>query len=258
MRRTACVLAVMGVLLSAGPAAALQLSPLDFASLGSLNATGDLVLNTDTLQLSGGASFTGVLDSTSHAAVFTFDRIQTTNVSVIGSNPLALLSKGDAVFNGTFMLLNAVEIAAGGTVSLTNGASLSSGSTLSIFSQDILLVGGANVVSGGTLTLATTQGLVPQGSVTVGNISITSQSGTNVFHSFNAFNVQPGEIQLFSGGVNLGGGTLTGAILASGSSQPVIVGVAPVPVPSALVLFATGLVACGGVLHRRLKGAKVR
>ena len=190
--------------------------------------------------------------------MFTFDRIQTTNVSVIGSNPLALLSKGDAVFNGTFMSLNAVEIAAGGTVSLTNGASLSSGSTLSIFSQDILLVGGANVVSGGTLTLATTQGLVPQGSVTAGNISITSQSGTNVFHSFNAFNVQPGEIQLFSGGVNLGGGTLTGAILASGSSQPVIVGVAPVPVPSALVLFATGLVACGGVLHRRLKGTKAR
>ena len=55
MRRTACVLVVIGALLSAGPAAALQLSPLDFASLGSLNATGDLVLNTDTLQLSGGA-----------------------------------------------------------------------------------------------------------------------------------------------------------------------------------------------------------
>jgi hypothetical protein len=251
---------VIGALFSAGPAAALQLSPLDFSSLGSLNATGDLVLNTDTLQLSGGASFTGVLDSTSHAAVFTFDSIQTTNVSVIGSNPLALLSKGDAVFNGNVTSLNSggFEIAAAGTVSLTNGASLSSGSTLSIFSQDLLLVGGANVVSGGTLTLATTQGLVPQGTVTAGNISITSQSGTNLFHSFNAFNVQPGEIQLFSGGLNLGGAMLTGATLASGSSLPVIFGVAPVPVPSALVLFATGLVACGGVLRRRLNGTKAR
>jgi hypothetical protein len=46
----------------ADPAAALQLIPLEFVSLGSLATTSDIVLNTDTLQLSGGASFTGGLE----------------------------------------------------------------------------------------------------------------------------------------------------------------------------------------------------
>lgn len=62
MIRAACVMAVIGMLLMADPAAALQLSPLEFVSLGSLSATSDIVLNTDTLQLSGGASFTGGLE----------------------------------------------------------------------------------------------------------------------------------------------------------------------------------------------------
>jgi hypothetical protein len=196
------------------------------------------------LQLSGGASFTGAQDSTSHAAVFTFDMIQTANLSVIGSNPLALLSKGDAVFNGTVTSSNTggFEIAAVGTVSVTNGASLSSGSTLSIFSHDLQLLGGATVVSGGAINLGTTQGLVPQGSATGGNVSIMSGSSSNLFHSFNAFNVQSGEVRLFSGNIAIGGGgTVTGLILVPESSQPVIVGVAAVPVPPAILLFASGL-----------------
>jgi hypothetical protein len=133
------------------------------------------------------------------------------------------------------------EIAAVGTVSVTNGASLSSGSTLSIFSQDLQLLGGATVVSGGAINLGTTQGLVPQGSATGGNVSIMSGSGSNLFHSFDAFNVQSGEVQLFSWNIALGGGTVTGLILVPGSSQPVIVGVAAVPIPPAMILFASGL-----------------
>lgn len=257
MIRVACLAAVVAAILATGPASALQLSPLDFASLGTLSATNDLVVNTDTLQLSGGAWFTGVQDSTSGAAVFTFDTIQVANISVIGSNPVVFLSKGDAVFSGNAATSNSggLQIAAVGTVSVTSGASIAvlNGSTLSIFAQDLFLDRGTSVVSGGNQILATPQGLVPESPVvTAGRVSISSGSGTNLFHSFDAFNVRSGEVQLFSSNIGLGGGTLTGAILVPESNgEPVIVGVASVPEASTVLLVASGLsgIAC---LRRRI------
>jgi len=87
-------------------------------------------------------------------------------------------------------------------VSLANGASiLSNGSNLTILSQDIVMVGTSSVRSSGAITLGTTQGLVPgplipQGNAGTGSLTITSGSGSNLFHTLNAFNVGSGQVQL--------------------------------------------------------------
>jgi hypothetical protein len=116
-----------------GPVEALQLNPDDFSSLGTVSATNDIIINSDTLQLSGGASFIGILDPVSHAAVFTFDNIQAGNISVLGASPLALLSRGNAIFNGSFIstLTNDLELAAVGTIRITH-LSLVNGSNTTI------------------------------------------------------------------------------------------------------------------------------
>lgn len=85
-------------------AEATTFDPNSFASLGSLSAAGLVTINTDTLEMGGNAAFTGILD-VSGSAIFTFDDIHATNITVIGSHPLALLSKSNASISGTFDLL---------------------------------------------------------------------------------------------------------------------------------------------------------
>ncbi len=85
-------------------AQAVPLDPNAYTSLGTLNVgSGTLTINTDTLAISGAASFTGVVQAQApglpEIAVFAFDEIDVTGnveVSVTGSRPLALLSQGDA------------------------------------------------------------------------------------------------------------------------------------------------------------------
>lgn len=216
MINTTLVFGVISILLMAGPAEALQLNPLDFSSLGTLNATTDIVINSDTRQLSGGAFFTGVLDSTSNATVFTFDSIQAASISILGSSPLAILSKGNISLNGlvTSSIASELELAAAGTITVNNVVSSASGSTLTILGQDVLqintpLSGAARIEAGGNLTLATTQGLTPHiisGQTGGGTITLNSNGG--VFGSFSAFSIPPGEVQLFTGNISLQGSTI--------------------------------------------------
>ena len=94
--------AVFATLLLA-PAASGQLDPNAFPSLGTLNvSSGTLTINTDTLSMSGAASFTGVAlnqNGGPQVAVFDFSSITIgsgVTVTLIGSRPLALLSLGNA------------------------------------------------------------------------------------------------------------------------------------------------------------------
>lgn len=82
------------------PALAQPLDPNQFGSVGTLNvAGGTLNINTDTLSMSGAATFGGFLHSQPSGpaiAVFNFDNVNIdigTQVVISGSRPLAILSK---------------------------------------------------------------------------------------------------------------------------------------------------------------------
>ena len=81
-------------------AGATPLDPGAFTSLApSLAPPAALSVDTDTLQMSGGASHTGVVDG--GVAVFTFDDVLLDGVDLVvtGSRPVALLSKGALVLS---------------------------------------------------------------------------------------------------------------------------------------------------------------
>jgi len=78
------------------------LDPNAFASLGTFNPGSAVTVNTDTLAMSGGASFTGV--TSGNIAVFTFASVTLGSgitVNVSGSRCFALLSRGAMSINGT-------------------------------------------------------------------------------------------------------------------------------------------------------------
>lgn len=87
-----------------------------------MNTTDAISINTDTLQLTGGVSYTGVLDPVTGAGIFTFDNISGTNLSIFGTRALGLLSKDNLSFTGTIDLLGSggLEMVAVGTMTLTN------------------------------------------------------------------------------------------------------------------------------------------
>lgn len=81
------------------------LDPNSFTSLGSLNPSAGVTIDTSalTLTVSGGPTFTGVVGP-NDIAVFTFTNINIGSgltVSASGSRPLALLSQGNIVVAGT-------------------------------------------------------------------------------------------------------------------------------------------------------------
>jgi hypothetical protein len=101
IRAAASVYAILACMAVARSA---PLDPNAFTSLGTLNvSSGILTFNTSTLQVTGAASFTGVLHPQGPGlpdiAVFTFDDIDVTAgvtiASVTGSRPFALLSRSD-------------------------------------------------------------------------------------------------------------------------------------------------------------------
>lgn len=96
------VVAMVLLLLPAATAPAGGLDPNQFSSLGTLNvAAGSITINTNTLQVTGAASFTGVLHSqvgSPAVAVFTFDDVAIASgvtITLTGNRPLAILSQGD-------------------------------------------------------------------------------------------------------------------------------------------------------------------
>src|SRR5688572_5431292 len=80
-------------LVFAPDASGAPLDPLVYTSLGNLAPTGTVTVNTDTLTMSGGGvSETGI--DVGGVAVFTFDDVDIdTTFNVVGSRPLAILSK---------------------------------------------------------------------------------------------------------------------------------------------------------------------
>ena len=90
------------------------LDPWAFTSLGTLTASETISINTDTLELTGGASYSGLLDPVSGAGIFAFDNITGTNLSIFGTRTLGLLSRGNIAFTGTIDLLGSGGIGHGG------------------------------------------------------------------------------------------------------------------------------------------------
>lgn len=223
MRRMAVVWTclVVGGLLWTVPSQAALLDPLAFTSLGTLNTTDTISINTDTLQLTGGAFYTGVLDPVSGASIFTFDGISGTNLSIFGTRTLGLLSKGNLSFTGTIDLLGTggLEMVAVGSLALNNLNSTGSG--------------------GGDIQLGANQFSL-SGSITVVNRSLSITSATDI--------VLPGgpgvpRIIPSSGPVIFSGGGTPSVILTRPD--------APVPLPAALPLFAAGLGFVALALQRR-------
>lgn len=194
------------------PSQAALLDPWAFTSLGTLNTTDAITINTDTLQLTGGASYTGVLDPVTGAGVFAFDDMTATNISILGSRSLGLLSKSNGVFSGTIDLLGTggLEIGAVSSLGINNFSALESGGDIQLHANQVTISGSINWSDR--------------------SLSITS----------------PGDIVILGG---------AGPLPVSGGPLPVpvsgdVVTVAPIPLPAAAPLFATGLAAFG--LLRRL------
>lgn len=76
--------------LCAIPSYATTLDSCAFISLGTLNVSDAICINTDTLLLTGGASYTGVFDPVSGVGIFAFDDISGTNHSVFGTYTLGV------------------------------------------------------------------------------------------------------------------------------------------------------------------------
>lgn len=194
------------------PSQAALLDPWAFTSLGTLNTSDAITINTDTLQLTGGASYTGVLDPVTGAGIFAFNDMTTTNISILGSRSLGLLSKNNGALSGTINLLG------------TGGLDIEVVNALAIKNLSALGSGGDIQVHAGQITLS--------GSINWSNRSLSITSLGDI--------------------IVLGG---DGLIPAPGGPIPVLVPggvitVAPVPLPAAAPLFATGLAAFG-LLRRR-------
>jgi hypothetical protein len=91
------------------PSHAAVLDPWAFTTLGTLTASETISINTDTLQLTGGAAYTGVLDPVSGAGIFTFNDITGTNLSIFGTRTLGLLSTDNIAFAGTIYLRGTID-----------------------------------------------------------------------------------------------------------------------------------------------------
>jgi hypothetical protein len=118
------ILFIAASLLLLWPSAA-RSAPLDpnaFTSLGTLNVTsGTIYINTNAGTMSGAVNYTGVFQSQLSAqpiAVFDFGSISISSgvtVSIFGTHPLALLSRGDANLGAT------LSVNANGTVCGSGG-----------------------------------------------------------------------------------------------------------------------------------------
>lgn len=199
------------------PSQAALLDPWAFTSLGTLNTSDGITINTDTLQLTGGASYTGVLDPVSGAGIFAFDDMTATNISIFGSRSLGLLSKSNGILSGTIDLLGTggLDIGASGSLTLNNLNALGSGGDIVLHANQISLAGSINVFNR-SINVASTTDIVVSG-------------GTGIIP------VPGGPIPIIT----------SGDITIIDSRT-----VNPVPLPAAAPLFVTGLAAFGLVRRR--------
>jgi len=204
---------IVACCLWAVPSHAAVLDPLIFTSLGVLDPTGAVSINTDTLELTGGASFNGVLDPISGDAVFTFENVTGGDISVTGVRSLALLSKSNAMLGGTIGLLGSggLEIGVVGSLGMSNLFSLfavGSGGDIQLYANHISLAGSITALDR-TIRIGSATGIDGLG----GTAGVISPSGT---------------IPIIS-------------------TDPIT----PVPLPASVLLFVTGLVSIAVV--ERLK-----
>jgi hypothetical protein len=246
------------------PSQAAVLDPWAFTSLGTLHASDTVHINTDTLALTGGAAYTGVLDPVSGAGIFTFDDITGTNLSIFGNRTLGLLSKGNIAFTGPIDLLGSggLDMVAVGSMTLTTLNALGGGGTVSLTANQINL--GGTVDSGiRPLGVRAVEPINLSGQILSGpivtetrDISLSGKGGLNLTtgsgFTRNSVSLGSGIITL-TGGTG-SGSTNSGVITVSSTGEivgsPGVTVTAPVPIPDAVLLFATGLVALGLVKRR--------
>jgi hypothetical protein len=227
-----------------------------FTSLGTLNTSDAISINTDTLQLSGGASYTGVLDPVSGATIFAFDNSTGTSLSIYGTRTLGLLSTGNIAFTGTIDLFGGggLDMVALGTATLANVQPAGSGGTVSLTANQIN--GGGSVNAGSRpLEISAVQDLNLSSTSNMGSVT-TRISGRDGLVLMTGTGFARGTVELGSGQITLTGRTPSGQLMISPLgeivSSPGVTLVAPVPIPAAFLLFTTGLGLLSLVLKRRL------
>jgi hypothetical protein len=236
------------------PTHAAVLDPWAFTSLGTLNGSDTISIHTDTLQLTGGASYTGVLDPVSGASIFAFDNITGTSLSIFGTRTLGLLSTGNIAFTGTIDLFGSggLDMVGAGSMALANVNALGGGQTVSLTANQINL--GGTVDSGSRpLSVSAVEPINLSGDIGSGVISLSGREGL-VFST--GAGITRGTVALGSGLVTLTGGSTSGQIVVSSTTgqivgSPGVTVVAPVPVPEASLLFATGIAVLGFVKRQR-------
>lgn len=238
------------------PSQAALLDPWAFPSLGTLNTSDAITINTDTLQLTGGVSYTGVLDPVTGATIFAFDNIAGTNLSIYGTRTLGLLSTGSIAFTGTIDMLESggLDMVALGTATLANLQTVGSGGTVSITANHINVGGSVNAGSR-PLEISAVQDINLSSTSDMGSVT-TRISGRDRLVLMTGTDLARGTVALGSGQITLTGHTPSGQLTISPLgeivSSPGVTLVAPVPIPAAFVLFSTGLGLLSLVLKCRL------
>lgn len=239
------------------PSQAAVLDPWAFTSLGTLSTSESISINTDTLALTGGASYSGVLDPVSDAGIFTFDDINGTNLSIFGTRTLGLLSKGNIAFTGTIDLRGSggLEMVAVGSMALTQLNVLGGGGAVSLTANQINL--GGTIDSGiRPLGIRAVEPINLSGDIGITDLSLSGRGGltltTGTGISSRSLSLGSGIITLNSGSNPSGAtsGQITISSAGEIASSPGVTVAAPVPVPAAFLLFATSLAALGLVRRR--------
>ncbi len=197
-----------------------MLDPLAFTSLGTLSTTETVSIDTDSLTLTGGASYTGVLDPASSAGIFTFDDITGTNLSIFGTRTLGLLSRGNIAFSGTIDLLGSggLDMGAIGSLAIKDFTAAGSGGDIQLHADQFALSGSIKFFDR--------------------SLSITSATDIVSLGGTGAVPLPDRTIPVISPG-----GTLV--VIDRGT-------IAPVPLPASLVFFATGFAVFGLVKRRKV------
>jgi hypothetical protein len=241
------------------PSQAAVPDPWSFTSLGTLTASETININTDTLELTGGVSYSGLLDPVSGASIFTFDDISGTNLSIFGARALGLLSRGNISFTGTINLLGSggLDMVSSGSMTLSNLRGGGGGGTVSLVANQINAVG--TIDSGiRPLGIRSVEPINLSGEIGSVDVSLSGRSGLTLT---TGAGISSRNVSLGSGIVTLTGGTISGStnsgvITVSNTGEivgsPGVTLVAPVPVPAAFLLFATGFAALGLVKRRRI------
>lgn len=240
---------MMVICLWAVPSQAALLDPWAFTSLGTLNTSDAISINTDTLQLSGGASYTGLLDPVSGATIFAFANMTGTSLSIYGTRTLGLLSTGNIAFTGTIDLFGSggLDMVALGTATLANLQTAGSGGTVSLTANQINVGGSVNAGSR-PLKIRAVQDINLSSTSNMGSVT-TRISGRDGLVLITGTGFARGTVELGSGQITLTGRTPSGQLAISPLGEivrsPGVTLGAPVPIPAALLLFATGLASLG-------------